>query len=73
MNSAIASASTVTIPNKFHPPKSFSFPKRLFGSKNKKCSFRPEWCDRYSWVHYDAPKDAAFCYICMKVEGERKF
>ena len=73
MNSAIASASTVTIPNKFHPPKSFSFPKRLFGLKNKKCSFRPEWYDRYSWLHYDAPKDAAFCYICMKVEGERKF
>ena len=68
MDSAIASASTVTI-----PPKSFSFPKRLFGSKNEKRSFRPEWCDKYSWLHYDAPKDAAFCYICMKVEGERKF
>ena len=19
----------------------------------EKCSFRPEWCDKYSWLHYD--------------------
>ena len=60
--------STVMIPSKFHPPKSFLFPKRSFGSKNEKRSFRPEWCEKYSWLHYDASIDAAFCYICMKVE-----
>ena len=73
MDSASASDPTVTIPNKFNPPKSFPFPKRLFGSKNEKRSFRPEWYDKYSWLHYDAPKDAAFCYICMKVEQERMY
>ena len=54
MLSTSASDSTVTIPNKFHPPKLFPFPRRLFGSKNEKHSFRPEWCDKYSWLHYDA-------------------
>ena len=61
------------IPSKFHPPKSFLFPKRSFGLKNEKRSFRPEWCEKYSWLHYDASIDAAFCYICMKVEQESKY
>ena len=65
--------STVMIPSKFHPPKSFLFPKRSFGSKNEKHSFRPEWCEKYSWLHYDASIDAVFCYICMKVERESKY
>ena len=43
--------SVVMIPNKFHPPKSLLLPKRSFGSKNKKRSFRPEWCEKYSWLH----------------------
>ena len=34
--------STVMIPSKFHPPKSILFPKRSFGLKNEKRSFRPE-------------------------------
>jgi len=58
------------IPSKFHPPKSFLFPKC---SKNEKRSFRPEWCEKYSWLHYDASIDTAFCYICMKVERESKY
>ena len=33
-------------------------------------SFRPEWCEKYSWLHYDAGTDAAFC---MKTETEKKF
>ena len=75
-SSDIASAcpdSAGMIPNKFHPPKSFLFPKRTLGSKNEKRAFWPEWCEKYSWLHYDVSTDAAFCYICMKTERERKY
>ena len=65
--------SVVIIPNKFHPPKSLLLPKRSFGSKNEKRSYRPEWCEKYSWLHYDVGTDAVFCYICMKAEREEKY
>ena len=69
-----SSASAVVPPEKFHPNKSFPFPKRSFGSKGEARSFRPEWCEKYSWLHYDAGTDAAFCFICrMKTETEKKF
>ena len=50
-----------------------SFPKRPFGSKDEERSFRAEWCDTFSWLHYDVGKDAAFCYLCMRCEAEKKF
>ena len=75
--STSASDSTMMIPNKFHLLNLFPFPKHLFGSKSKKCSFRPDRCDKYSgccdYTTTDAPKNAAFCYICMKAEWERMF
>ena len=36
-------------------------------------SFRAEWCQQYSWLHYDVSLDAAFCYLCMRAEHEGKF
>ena len=36
-------------------------------------SFRAEWCEKYSWLHYDNSTDAAYCYICMKAELGNKF
>ena len=36
-------------------------------------SFRAEWCEKYSWLHYDTSTDAAYCYICMKAELGNKF
>ena len=68
-----SSASAVVPPEKFHPNKSFPFPKRSSRSKGEARSFRPEWCEKYSWLHYDAGTDAAFCFICMKTETEKKF
>ena len=62
-----------TVPVKFHPGKSFLFPKRSFGSINNKRSFRAEWCQKYSWLHYDVSTDAASCYACMKAERENKY
>ena len=45
--------SVVMIPNNFYPPKMVLLPKHLFGSKNEKCSFRPEWHEKFGWLHYD--------------------
>ena len=57
----------------FRPPKSFRFPKRQFGLKGEERSFRAEWCDAFSWLHYDVASDAAFCYVCTRCEAEKKF
>ena len=57
----------------FQPTKTFSFPKRPLGSKGEERSFRAEWCDAFSWLHYHVGKDAAFCYLCMCCEAEKKF
>ena len=44
MASARASVPTqASLPVKFHPPKSFRFPKRKFGTKTERL-FRAEWC-----------------------------
>ena len=59
--------------DKFHPPKTFRFPHRKFGSKGDTRSFRAEWCEKFDWLHYDVSGDAAFCHVCMSAELEKKF
>ncbi|XP_062523370.1 zinc finger MYM-type protein 1-like [Corticium candelabrum] len=59
--------------DKFHPPKTFRFPRRKFGSKGETRSFKAEWCEKFDWLHYDASADAAFCHVCMSAELEKKF
>jgi len=59
--------------HKFHPPSSFTFPKRQFGNKGEQRSFRPEWCQQFEWLHYDVNEDAVFCHVCMSAEYEKKF
>ena len=61
------------LPEKFHPSKSFKFPKRTFGKKNEERSFRAEWCEKYPWLHYNIESDSAFCHLCMTAEHEHKF
>ena len=57
-----------------NPSKNFMFPKRKFGVQGKdQRSFRSEWCVSYTWLHYDATSDAAFCHLCMTAEFEKKF
>ncbi len=53
------------------PNVMYRFPKRKFGKTER--SFRAEWCEDYSWLHYDVKLDAAFCYLCMKASSEGKF
>jgi len=61
------------LPEQYRPPKSFNFPKRKFGSKNEERTFRVDWSQQYEWLHYDVGMDAAFCYLCMKCDREKKF
>ena len=52
---------SLTQPNQ---PKTFDFPPRVFGSKQRK--FQASWFDKYPWLHYDSSTDSAFCYHCVK-------
>ena len=61
------------IPEKFHPPKTYKFPKWKFGSTViTEQSLQPQWCDSYKWLHYNKVADAAFCHLCMRAQRERK-
>ena len=59
--------------DKFHPPKTFRFPRREFGSKGETRSLKAECCEKFDWLHYDASADATFCHVCMSAELEKKF
>ena len=61
-----------TGPQKFHPKGSFKFPKRKFGKGSEERSFRAG-CLKCPWLHYDTPRDMAFCYTCMSAAHENKF
>ena len=65
--------SSTQLVQQFKPPKSFRFPKRKFGKKGEERSFRATWCEKYDWLHYNVSADAAFCYLCMRAEHEKKF
>ena len=69
----MAAQSASDFPEQFKPGRTYSFPKRKFGKGKDERSFRADWCDKYEWLHYNADKDAAFCYLCMKTDHERKF
>ena len=30
------------------------------------------WCEDYPWLHYNAEKDAALCYVCMISDKKKK-
>ena len=69
----MASSSKGVIPqdsSKFHPNKSFRFPKRKFGNTER--SFRAEWCERFDWLHYDVKSDSVFCHLCKTAVTQNK-
>ena len=68
-------SSILSLPVKFHLPKTFSFAKRRFGTNTwNEQSFKAEWCedDKYPWLHYDIDSDSAFCHLCMTAVYEGK-
>lgn len=70
IDTCTSSVATQIMIDKFHPPSTFKFPKRKFGTSER--SFHSHWCDEYNWLHYNTLHDAAFCYLCMKAEKESK-
>ena len=63
----------LSFPEKFHLKKAFKFPKRKFGKQGKEeRSLKAEWCEIYTWLHYDVQKDVAFCHLCIKTANQGK-
>ena len=53
-----------------HPPISYVFPKRSFGSKSRSCQHA--WFSPWSWLHYNEEKDTVLCGICARAVSEGK-
>lgn len=53
---------------KFQPSNTYVFPKRTFGSKREKCSFRAK---KYNWLNHDRVAGTAFCHMSLTAEYEK--
>ena len=48
---SVTSMQNDEVPEKFHPPSTYKFPKRKFGSAVvTERSFQSHWCDTYKWL-----------------------
>ena len=47
----------------FQPLKSFKFPKRSFGSNGEERSFCAEWCEKFSWLHYEGAVHNQYLFV----------
>ena len=57
----------------FHPPLTYTFPKREFGKgKLVKCSCQRSWFSKWRWLHYSEEKDAVFCHVCVSALKHKK-
>ena len=53
------------LPNEPYQPRHLSFPLRKFGKASPVSrAFQVSWFNRFTWIHYDVPRDSAFCFIC---------
>ena len=57
--------------SQFQPTKAFQS-NSLIQRARRGVSGLNAWCDMFSWLHYDVKTDAAFCYLCMRCEAEKK-
>ena len=55
---------TIDLPKSLHQPKGFSFPKRNVGAT--KWSFKEEWFNTWSWLHYNEGSDCVLCHFCCQ-------
>ena len=65
--SSSTNTSTKNILSPYHPP----LPTTKFGKINRQ--FQPQWCQRWTWLHYDTVIDRAFCFACCQAETSRRF
>ena len=61
------------IPDKPYQPHHLLLPLRKFGKSSPVYrAFQVSWFNRFSWIHYDVPRDAVFCFVCCKATKEKK-
>ena len=54
----------------FHPPSSFRFPTRKYGSRDRSCQH--SWFNEFDFLHYDIESDVLFCHTCQRAVREGK-
>ena len=61
------------LPDEPFQPQHYSFHPRSFGKAQPENSFfQASWFHPFSWIHYDATDDSAFCFVCCKAVKEKK-
>ena len=45
---------------------SFKLQTIKFGNDPKERLFKPQWYQKYPWLHYDVTLDKVFCHTCIK-------
>ena len=69
---AFVSDDVYDVPGEPYQPCHLSFPARRFGKASSvHRSFQLVWFKRFKWIHYDVPRDAAFCHVCCKAIKEK--
>ena len=63
---SLSTASMETTPSQPFQPKSFAFPKRFIGNRER--SFIGSWFDKFPWLHYSVEQEAALCFTCMEAK-----
>ena len=63
---SLSTATMETTPSQPFQPKSFAFPRRFIGNRER--SFVGSWFDKFPWLHYSVEKDAALCFTCMEAK-----
>ncbi len=60
-----AETGIMDVPDQPYQPTDWKFPVRSFGNtKPVRRTFQASWFQKFKWLHYDAAKDAAFCFSC---------
>ena len=54
----------------FHPGRSFVFPKKKFGKRERSC--QSQWFVDYPFLHYDVEKDVVLCHTCVTAVEQHK-
>ena len=55
----------------FQPPKSFTFPRTLFGKKMR--SVQHTWLSTYPWIHYQNHNNSILCQVCRATYNNNLF
>ena len=67
MQQSVPFSSCITVfPEKPYQLQSFKFATSTFGNDPKEFLFKPQWYQKYPWLHYDVRLDKIFFHTCIK-------